>query len=344
MAGAILNGFRKGQNITHVKSKNLSTVLETIIRLEPISRIAISSLTGLTSSTITNLVNELIHHGLVRESGSVASQGGRRRTLLRLNADTCWLGVLSVGERRIQGALLNLGAKVRWHVDEPHTNASLACEQLAKRMIDLAAIQGQPLVGLGIVSPHHTTLTYGSLNDLQIPLRFESPVRACALAEAWYGVGQEASTMAFVSADHPRSVALVTERQLYRGAHGLSGLLPKVRYIQECPDTHDASQFPETLETLAVTAALAIGLYDPETVVVGGSNVDQLPELLTALKNCDIIKQQTKTHHQVVFRTSKLGQRAEVIGAACQLLQDFIADPIEQLTRARSRIGTSAEA
>ena len=48
VAGAILNGFRKGQNITHVKSKNLSTVLETIIRLEPISRIAISSLTGLT--------------------------------------------------------------------------------------------------------------------------------------------------------------------------------------------------------------------------------------------------------------------------------------------------------
>ena len=44
-------------------------------------------------------------------------------------------------------------------------------------------------------------------------------------------------------------------------------------------------QFLETLETLAVTAALAIGLYDPETVVVGGSNVDQLPELLTALKN-----------------------------------------------------------
>ncbi|MGI6081274.1 MAG: ROK family transcriptional regulator [Limnochordia bacterium] len=339
-----MNGIRKGQNLTHVKSRNLSTVLETIIRLEPISRIAISSLTGLTSSTITNLVNELIHHGLVRESGSVASQGGRRRTLLRLNADACWLGALSVGQSRIQGALLNLTAQVRWHVDEPYTDASRACEQLAKRLVDFAAIQGQPLVGFCIVSPSHANLTHGLSDDLQIPVKVDLPVRACALAEAWYGVGRELSSMAFVSVDHPWSVALVTERRLYRGTHGLSGLLPKLQCPRDCPPTADAPLSPESLESLAVTIALAMGLYDPEAVVVGGSNVSQLPELLAVLMNCDVINQQKEVYQQVVFRTSELGQEAELIGAACHILQDFIADPIGQLTGARLRIETAAEA
>jgi predicted NBD/HSP70 family sugar kinase len=335
-----LNGFPRGKNLTHVKSSNLSAVLEAIIRLGPISRIEISSLTGLTSSTITNLVNELLYHGLVCESGSAASQGGRRRTLLSLNVDACWLGAIAVQESRIQGALLNLAAETRWHVEDSYTDAAVACEQLGERLLGLAATQGQPVVGFGIGSSPHVALPPTVMHKLQLPVTTDTDVRVSALGEAWFGVGSEVRSLAYVSADQPMAVGMVMDRQLYRGAHGIAGLLPCAActdlqtMVEQGQQGHPTVQ--EGLRSLAVVVALTMGLYDPQAVVVGGSLAEWFPGLPAALMNCDILRELGVSRQQPVLLTSKLGREATVVGAACLVLQEFVAHPIEFLSSARA--------
>lgn len=316
-----LNEFPRGRNLTHVKSGNLSTVLEAVFRLGPISRTEISFLTGLTSSTITNLVNELIYHGLVRESGSAASQGGRRRTLLNLNEDACWLGAIVVQEDHIHGALLNLAAKVCWCTEEPYTGDPVpACEQLGQRLLALAAARGRPIVGLGVASGPHVVFSVSAMRGLQLPIVMDTEARVSALGEAWFGVGSEAHSLAFVSTDNPAAVGMVVERRLYRGAHGMAGFLLDAAPAKTAAGGH-------ALPELAMIVALTMGLYDPEIMVLGGSLAEQFLELSAALVDCDF---------RPVLHTSQLGREVVVVGAACQILQEFIAHPVELLTAAKT--------
>ncbi len=59
----------RGRNITGVKAHNLRAVLLTLLRRGPLSRVDLTHLTGLSSTTITNLIAELLEEGVVVEAG-----------------------------------------------------------------------------------------------------------------------------------------------------------------------------------------------------------------------------------------------------------------------------------
>src|SRR5215217_786928 len=59
-----------GGNAPLLKRQNRAAVLRAIVTYGPISRRALRDTTGLTASTITNIVAELIAHGLVEEIGA----------------------------------------------------------------------------------------------------------------------------------------------------------------------------------------------------------------------------------------------------------------------------------
>src|SRR5215213_3114769 len=80
-----------GANAPLLKRQNRAAVLRAIVTYGPISRRALRDTTGLTASTITNIVAELIAHGLVEEIGAndtVSAPGrvGRREVLVDLVA------------------------------------------------------------------------------------------------------------------------------------------------------------------------------------------------------------------------------------------------------------------
>ena len=68
----------KAQNQTEAKRKNKNNILKLILTGHPISRIELARETGLTKMTVTNLVGELIHEGIVAETGVTNTAAGRK--------------------------------------------------------------------------------------------------------------------------------------------------------------------------------------------------------------------------------------------------------------------------
>src|SRR3954468_4860591 len=68
-----------GGNAPLLKRQNRAAVLRAIVSYGPISRRALRDTTGLTASTITNIVAELIAGGLVQELGACEPSAGPSR-------------------------------------------------------------------------------------------------------------------------------------------------------------------------------------------------------------------------------------------------------------------------
>ncbi|HXZ05179.1 MAG TPA: winged helix-turn-helix transcriptional regulator, partial [Ktedonobacteraceae bacterium] len=71
--------------VMDIRRINRSTVLRRIYLDRSVSRQDLSQLTGLSAATVTNVVTELLQEGMVIEAGVEESQGGRPRSILKIN-------------------------------------------------------------------------------------------------------------------------------------------------------------------------------------------------------------------------------------------------------------------
>ena len=75
----------KNINSAKMKENNIQLVFDAIRENEKISRKDLARKLGLTSATITNIVNHLLRENYLVESGLEESSGGRKPILLSLN-------------------------------------------------------------------------------------------------------------------------------------------------------------------------------------------------------------------------------------------------------------------
>lgn len=76
-------------------------ILKAIRRREPVSRIELGPLTGLSNATVSGIVNDLLQRGFVTEHAGEQRLRGRPRTYLRLNPGGALIGGLFVHPDRI---------------------------------------------------------------------------------------------------------------------------------------------------------------------------------------------------------------------------------------------------
>lgn len=79
-----------------MKKINRNLVLKTLIDNDHLSRIEISQLSGLSPSTVTSLVSELLNESVITETGEEVSTGGRKRIDLSINSDYAAVAVLEI--------------------------------------------------------------------------------------------------------------------------------------------------------------------------------------------------------------------------------------------------------
>lgn len=77
-------GVGKGQNSQDVQKLNRSLVLKVLLREKITTRAHIAEETGLKKATVTNIVNDFINWGAVREVGMSTGKSGRRTILIEL--------------------------------------------------------------------------------------------------------------------------------------------------------------------------------------------------------------------------------------------------------------------
>jgi glucokinase-like ROK family protein len=240
-----------GSNISKVKSHNMRAVLSVLRQHDYASRAYLAELTGLSTTTISNLVSELLEQGIVTEEGVIKSaprQGaGRPRTSLRLVPEARHAVGLHIGVGHIRVAVADLRANLLNYLSLDHAldrpsrevlldAAALVDEALSQSGVDRGKVVGVGVGASGLVNPHtgvnviapnlgwrDVPLRDWLSQQLALPICVDNNARTMALGEALFGAGQDVHALAFVYARIGVGAGLVVEDRLYRGSAAGAG-------------------------------------------------------------------------------------------------------------------------
>src|SRR5215218_5370877 len=107
------------RTVRDLRRHNRSVLLSSLYLRDPQSRHELGRASGLSQGTVSNVVAELIEEGLVVEAGLVDSDGGRPRTLLRVNPEHTHVIGVDVGETRIRIEVFDLAMHPLATVEHP---------------------------------------------------------------------------------------------------------------------------------------------------------------------------------------------------------------------------------
>ncbi len=245
-----------GSNIVNVKAHNMQAVLLSLLTAAegaaapadgyPLSRIQLAHKTNLSSTTITNLVAELIEQGIVSEDKNPREDElrpvGRPRTGLRLIPDARYVLGVHIGVGLYRVALMNLRAEmvcnkfVNFPIETPPLDVLRSISQDVQALINGCGVEQSLILGVGvgasglvdtlngvnILAPnldwHNIPIRDILQSQVGLPVVVENNVRAMALGEAYFGIGREAQSLAFVYGRTGVGAGFVVEHQIFRGS------------------------------------------------------------------------------------------------------------------------------
>jgi predicted NBD/HSP70 family sugar kinase len=146
------------ERATHQRTRafNQQLVLRAIYDRNEVSRAELARLTGLTRTSVSNLVGELLDDRLVEETGRGPSTGGKQPIMLRVRADGRHLIGLDLGESAFSGAIVDLRGNIVRRVSVPlEGRDGDDALQLVYSLIDslVSGNGASPLLGIGIGAP-----------------------------------------------------------------------------------------------------------------------------------------------------------------------------------------------
>ena len=264
---------------THQETRahNSRLVLGTIYDRGPISRAAVARATGLTRTTVSDVVGELLRDGLAREIGRGPSSGGRAPVLLEVTGNARHLVGLDLGDKVFRGAIVDL----RGHIDSAiainvrDRDGDDALERVFSLVDQLLATTDRPILGIGIGTAGLIDTTDGTVLEAvnldwhDVPLgallraRTGLPVyvandsQATALAEHVFG-GPRTSNVVVVKVGEGIGAGLVLNGHLFQGDGFGAGEIGHTTVRPDGPACRCGRN--GCLETVASSRAILAGL------------------------------------------------------------------------------------
>jgi len=213
-----------------------------------ISRADITRMAGLSRSTVSEIVSEILPLGLVAEVGEGPSRGGRKPIVLEFQDDACViLGVemsathIVVIATDLRGRLL--ASESREHpVRKDPTGSRQVIAELSRACMAHEAVAGRPLLGIGVAVPSpinpakQNQLSEVVLPEWQgelgldflereygVPIMVDNDANLGALSEYWWGEGRGTSDLAYIKVATGVGSGHIINGEIYRGASGVAG-------------------------------------------------------------------------------------------------------------------------
>ncbi len=225
------------RNQQQTRAYNRQLVLQMIYDQNETSRIDIARQTGLTRTTVSDLVSELLTDGLVEEIGQGQSNGGKRPTLLKFIADQRCLISVDLASHEFKGAVVNLRGQIiyKTSVQVGDSNGEAALKlvyELIDQLIERADI---PILGIGIgspglINPVSGTIDYAvNLDWRDLPLaalikeRYNLPVhvannsQAAAFAEKTFGAHHDLRNLIVIKIGRGIAASIVINGKPFYG-------------------------------------------------------------------------------------------------------------------------------
>ena len=236
-----------------VKRINRSVLLRLLRAQSGLSRAQLAQASGLTKSTVSLLVRELIDEGWLSETSVTPASGqGRPSTPLQLDGSTRGLIGVEVAVEALRVVGISITGEVLWSIEEPLTDTApegvcqqaaqlvaQACAELAERKFRLTGV-GIGLPGafddatgvlrfspnLGWRNVDFVPLITHALNEAgvpDVPVHVQNEADTAALSEYEFSPGEAQNSLIFVSCGAGVGAGIVLNDRLFTGAQGMAG-------------------------------------------------------------------------------------------------------------------------
>ncbi|MGW3955687.1 ROK family transcriptional regulator [Streptomyces sp. NPDC004752] len=231
-----------------IRTANRYEVLRQIIAESPTSRQELAAATGLSLATVATLVGELLDLRMITEVGFEDSAGGRPRGLVAVNASGGVLIGVDIAETYVHVELFDLALDVLARADEDMRPSENRPAQVVARVaaavgsvVAQAGGEAARVLGVGVSVPGQVDRDNGiaeyapnwgwrdvPLGDLlaeqlTYPLYLDNPLRACVVAELWFGAARGRGDTVVVNLGTGVGAGLALGGQLYRGVSNSAG-------------------------------------------------------------------------------------------------------------------------
>ncbi len=273
----------KGADLRLMRELNRLLILNRVRVSGPITRVAVAHQTGLSRTTVSSIVDELLADNLLFEGQTVeaAPTGGRRATLLHFNANAGYVIGVDLGRSHLTLLLTNLAGEIIARRSGPFDAAlgpERCLQQVVASLMDFAAehaIGWHQIIGLGLGIPgpmdaasrrlvrpprmpgwDHFDIRTVMERACKVPIYLDNDANMGARGESKYGAARNVDDMAYVKVATGIGCGLIVNGDIYRGSGGSAGELGHVTIDDNGPVCDCGNR--GCLETLAGAAAVTL--------------------------------------------------------------------------------------
>ncbi|MCW2808253.1 MAG: hypothetical protein JWQ93_2208 [Marmoricola sp.] len=224
----------------------------------PLSRMDLAARLNVSRTTVAAEVGRLVELGLAEDGGPAASRGGRRSTLVDLDAGLRFVGV-QLGATSMRVAMTDGRLGVLARASSPGADIRRGPEAVLAEVIVLIrkvladhGIERPAGIGIGVPGPVDFQVGVpvsppimpgwdgypvrdALSREFGSPVLLDNDVNVMALGEQHNGVARSASDFLFVKIGTGIGCGIVVQRHLYRGADGCAGDIGHIRLDQNGP-------------------------------------------------------------------------------------------------------------
>lgn len=235
-----------GKNLSDVQEMNRSLVLRLLKKHDVCSRAELARQSGLNQATITNIINDFLQWGLVKETGLIGGNKGRRSIGIQINQDEYYvIGVRLMRRQFLLGLFDIFGEVISKKVFVNESNNPVAMIEKMQREINntLDDHSDKKILGIGIAVPGpyfrlegkiKTITDFDGWDDIpfkkvmtesfDIPVIIDHDANASAMAEWWMVPNKFLQgTIVYLSVDEGVGAGIINDGRLFRGGLGTAG-------------------------------------------------------------------------------------------------------------------------
>ena len=240
-----------GLNSNDVKSENRSKIIRLLNDKGDMARKDIATELGLTAAAVTQISNELLEIGILKENGEMEEEThvGRKKILIGLDEDFTKILGICIERNQTVISINNLRGKCILKKGIDMDTGILPEEGLQKiigtvyELMDSLSVGPDDFLGVGVTMPGYSAKDSqkerngSNLWDVPIPVKkmlekrlrlpviVENNVNAFAMAELIYGAGKEKGNIVFVKWGPGLGSAIAINNEIYSNQDGRSSEL-----------------------------------------------------------------------------------------------------------------------
>lgn len=232
-----------------IKKANMLKLVNIIKNSGLITKPELATLSGLTSVTVHNFVNELMEKEIVLEEGNADSIGGRRAVLYRINSKLFNIIGIHFAVTKITISIFDLDLNILYSYSKNCKLDLLTVDEGIRLILDMVYsilnevdIKIEKIIGIGVLVPGPVNYEKGLIyelpnlpkwrdipiadiigNDLRLPVYVDKDNNGALLDLKWRKVLRNAENVVYLSTIEGVGTGILLNGEIYRGNRCAAG-------------------------------------------------------------------------------------------------------------------------